>query len=272
MTRSTGSLLSPAAKARRCGRAALLALVIVTGVSAFNTDAKAIPAVDRDAIIAAAFASSILFPTPATVAAEAAAAAAAWAAYYAERNGVALAIGQAELNSVFPVTFATTGEHGSLTFAYINPVTLLPTTGPTVASVLYEQSQTPNVLSSFVTIGTSTNAGADFALPYTAGLTLGTVEQQILAIPYDSAGSPIVLPGVDGDNSAQGGLTILMSVPEPATLAVLASGLLALTVTRRRVQAHRQRARGSPRYDRSAAAPVLPSGAGDGGSAIAAIA
>ncbi len=58
-------------------RTALLLLAVCSGTLSVNREAKAISAVDRDAIVAAAFASSILFPTPATVAAETAASLAA---------------------------------------------------------------------------------------------------------------------------------------------------------------------------------------------------
>ncbi len=229
---SSTSPNTAASHASKWYRVTLLILAISTGALAGNRDAKAIPAVDRDAIIAAAFASSILFPTPPTVAAEAAAAAAAWAAYYAEQPTVTSIIGQAELNRAFPVTFAALGETATLSFSFLNPSTLLPVTGPTIGSVIYEQSQTPDNPASFTLIGTSTNPSSDFGLAYTAGSTLTTVEQEILAIPENPSGLPIVLPGVGGFNAAEGGLTILPAIPEPRGLLILLSGLLAMLLAR----------------------------------------
>ncbi len=132
------------------------------------------------------------------------------------------------------MTFSGLGETGTLTFSFIDPTTRLPVTGPAVGSVAFEQSQTPDIPSSFTPIGTSTNAASDFALSYTAGSTLGTVEQEILAIPLSPAGVPIFIPGVDGFNNAEGGLTILAAIPEPSGLLVLLLGLPAAWLTARR--------------------------------------
>lgn len=224
MEKST-SPASGLAQARRRARG-LAGLLLLAGVAtlADSHQAKAISATDRDAIIFAAIASSGLLPTPPVVTAELAAATGAWAAFYAEQAAFTTTVGQVAFNGVDPATpVASFGETGTLTFSFIDPATLASVAGPTVASVVYEQAQ---VAGGFTVIGTSTNALSDFALPYMTSSSPATVEEEIEAVPFDQSNNPIVISGVDGDNVAVGGVTLLAPVPEPATLALFGVGLL----------------------------------------------
>lgn len=128
-----------------------------------------------------------------------------------------------------PYVLTSAGENLALSFQFIDPATGLPTSGPAVASVVYEANLdpfTPNVL---VPIGTSSNSLSNFAISWSSS----GFEPMIEAIPYDASDNPIEDPGVDGDNSAVG-LNIAPNAPDSAsTFYLLGLGIAGLWTIRR---------------------------------------
>lgn len=124
-----------------------------------------------------------------------------------------------------PVEFLVPGTLATLTFEWLDPQTLLATTGPAIAFVSYAYSQTPDVPTSFTPLGTSTNPLTDFALQYSAFST----EEAIVATPFDASGNPIFIADVDGIGNLAPGTVVQLVSPEPATLLLFGSSLLGLT-------------------------------------------
>jgi hypothetical protein len=132
-------------------------------------------------------------------------------------------VGLAELNGQEPAALVTVGSINELTYMFVDPLTLEPTTGPAISSVFYEYSPTPDVPGSFTPLGTSTDAATDFALPY---LALPT-EEAIVAEPLFD-GNPVFIQGVDPSDNAAVGLVTALLVPEPSTWAMMALGFACL--------------------------------------------
>ncbi len=146
----------------------------------------------------------------------------AWKQYRQEQEKLGIpAVGQVAFNTIYPSAIATIGSTETLTFQFIDPATGLPTSGPAVASVLYEANYDPNSPTTFVPLGTSTDVAGNFDFAY----VVTGQEPVINAIPMDASGNPIVISGVDGDNDAQGG-GLLVTVPEPSTLTMFTLGFL----------------------------------------------
>lgn len=123
----------------------------------------------------------------------------------------------------------TPGSINLLTFQFLDPNTLLPTSGPSIASVFYAFSDTPDLPGSFTALGTSTNASSNFALSFTAF----TTEEAIVATPLDASGNPIFIPDVNGVGNLALGVVADLVAPEPPALSLaLLGGLLALTASK----------------------------------------
>jgi hypothetical protein len=159
---------------------------------------------------------------------EAAAIAAADKSYEDEQKVVTAVIGQDFLNGVFPYLFLSNGSTAKLTFSFIDPATGLPTTGTSIGSVVYEQSQTPDIPDSFTMVGMSTDATNHFLINY----QVGSSEQDIRAIPFDLSGLPISISGVGGENVAVGDVVQLQTVPEPSALTLTVNGALVVLGSR----------------------------------------
>jgi hypothetical protein len=138
-------------------------------------------------------------------------------------------------DGVIQAEFLVPGSLNVMTFEWFNPLTLMPTTGPVIASVMYAYSQTPDIPSSYTFLGLSTNSLTDFALQFTAFST----EEAIVATPLDAMGNPIYIPDVDGIGNLASGTAVQLISPEPSTLLLIGSGLLplaaAVRVRRRRM-------------------------------------
>jgi len=134
-------------------------------------------------------------------------------------------VGDVLINGASPVYFTGPGTTVTLTFDFVDPSTGLPTTGPTVASVEYMANLDPNT-ATFVPIGTST--AAEFAFSF----TVSGFEPQIIGIPLDEAGAPIVIEGFGGANDAPG-LAVALLAPEPSTYLLMGVGFAALAAGRR---------------------------------------
>ncbi|MBI3837757.1 MAG: PEP-CTERM sorting domain-containing protein [Planctomycetia bacterium] len=126
-------------------------------------------------------------------------------------------IGQAILKGQFPAAMLDPGTTGTLTFQYIDPTTSLPTAGPTVTEVDYSANLDPNNPSVYTPLGFSSDAGSNFALPYTMGLS----EAEIRATPLGPGGA-IFIGGLGGFNVAEGYVAAI--VPEPAAWLLLGIG------------------------------------------------
>jgi hypothetical protein len=125
------------------------------------------------------------------------------------------------VNPVSPSFFyETLGQDFTLSYGWIDAITLQPVPNPLtgIASVLYEE----DVAGTFISIGTSSNAAANFALPY----TISGFEPIIQATPLDALGSPISFIGGSGSNVAQA-LGIFLQVPVPIAGAGLPGLILA---------------------------------------------
>jgi len=134
------------------------------------------------------------------------------------------------VDGVIPAEFLVPGSTNVLTFDWLNPQTLLETTGPDIAAVSYAYSQTPDDPTSFTFLGLSTDASSDFALSFTAF----SMEEAIVATPYDAAGNPIYITDVDGSGNLSLGVAVDLVAPEPSTFLLLASGLLPLLRMKRK--------------------------------------
>ena len=139
------------------------------------------------------------------------------------KDANATVVGLAELNGQEPAVLVTVGSINQLTFMFVDPLTLEPTTGPEISSVFYEYSHTPDVPGSFTPLGTSTDAATDFALPYVALPT----EVAIVAEPLFN-GNPVFIQGVDPSDNAAGGLVTALLVPELSTWAMMLVGFAGL--------------------------------------------
>jgi hypothetical protein len=119
------------------------------------------------------------------------------------------AVGQVAIDGFYPTAFRSAGETVALTFLFVATDTLanVPTAGPSVASVEYRVNTDPYDPTSFTTIGSSTDAGADFRMAYVVGPNEPTIE----ALPRDALGDPVVLLGVNSENVARGLATHLVS-------------------------------------------------------------
>ena len=142
------------------------------------------------------------------------------------------AIGQMGINGTFPVVPYTDSELGNeitLSFLFVDPATGHETTSPyQIASVHYEALVTPPtldksllsesyILSHLVDLGTSSDSQNNFAF----NTTLLGFEPQYFAFAYDSSGTAFSSNGIDGFAST-------VNVPEPASLAQMSVGLIAL--------------------------------------------
>jgi hypothetical protein len=132
-------------------------------------------------------------------------------------------IGQAFLNGQATGGILNPGTPSLLTFEYVDPSTLLQTSGPPTAEVSYAYSQTPSNPASFTFLGDSNNPATNFELPFTSF----SIEEAIIATPLDSAGAPIFIPDIDGVGNVAPGLAVNL-IPEPGSLTLLAIGLLGL--------------------------------------------
>lgn len=142
-------------------------------------------------------------------------------------------MGMVSIDGQNPSAFVNVGSTVDLSFTWINQDLGVSWSGPPIGSVLYEESQTPDNLSSFVPLGFSYDATHDFSFNFTAN----QVEEGVLAIPFDPNDNPIILPGLNGYNIAEG-FGGMLATPEPGTLGLLGSGILGLCgVLRRRLLA-----------------------------------
>lgn len=149
-----------------------------------------------------------------------------WRQYRQQQRAAAarLAVGQVAIDGGYPTAFRVPGSSATLTFFFVTTDTFstLPAPGPAVTSVEYRVNTDPYNPTSFTTIGSSTNAGANFSLSYVVGINEPTIE----AIPKDASGTPIVLIGVDNENVARGLGTALVVDTVPALGLAGVVGLL----------------------------------------------
>jgi hypothetical protein len=132
-------------------------------------------------------------------------------------------IGQPSLADSFPAADLAIGETSLLSFQFIDPATEQPAVGPAIGAVFYEINTDPSHPDIFLPLGTSFDPASNFAFPF----TLNDFEPDIQAVPFDTAGHPIVIAGVDGINVAVGSVTDI-PVPEPPTASLLGSAVLSL--------------------------------------------
>ena len=131
--------------------------------------------------------------------------------------------------STSPFELTGNGQILTLSFEFINPATGVPTTGPAVSSVLYEANLDPSTPNVLVPIGTSSAFVSNFAITWQSS----GFEPMIEAIPYDANGNPIVISGVDGENSAVG-LNVALNAPDSSPTSVLLGlGIVGLFCVRR---------------------------------------
>jgi hypothetical protein len=122
----------------------------------------------------------------------------------------------------------------NFTFAWVNPATGLPTSGPAIGSVQYyvwNGAVTSLNLSAWTLVGTSSNSASGFEFTY----SFPAGEHIFLSVPLNSSGQPIFINGVGGFNDAE---SIVMNTitPEPGSLVLLGTGALALApVMRKRI-------------------------------------
>ncbi|MBL8877974.1 MAG: PEP-CTERM sorting domain-containing protein [Phycisphaerales bacterium] len=119
------------------------------------------------------------------------------------------------------------GEAGRLSFEWINPRTRESTSGPNVASVMYYIAGSPNY-DTWTPFAVGTNAAEGWSIgfrPEDANPS-GFPEVNVRAEPRDAQGNVIQLLDESGFNRAQGTLAAIHFVPEPATVALIAIGLM----------------------------------------------
>lgn len=115
----------------------------------------------------------------------------------------------------------------TLHYGWFDSVTLGGATSAlgSIAGVRYEVNRFPET-NVFVMLGESHDALAGFALNYAiAGNS--TFEPIFRATPLDASGQPIALFDADGSNLAVG-YGVILDVPEPASMVLVAIGLVAL--------------------------------------------
>jgi len=154
-------------------------------------------------------------------------------------------LGQASLNGTPNEVNLLRGTLATLTFDPFNPMTNTTFIDATIASVRYDAILDPILAPSYVLLGTSTNSGNHFALPW----TVDGFEPLVRATPLNALGQPIVYPGVDGVNAATGFVADPGSefdygyinahaadyVPEPSCALLIATTATTLTRHRRRM-------------------------------------
>jgi hypothetical protein len=130
----------------------------------------------------------------------------AWKEYQDEqaKKGTPI-VGQAAFSGTYPSNFLPPGSPGQLQFLFIDTDTGLVTQGPEVGFVVYQVSLDPNLPDNLQWVGVSADPQTHFAFP----VNVNGFEPSYIATPFDRAGNPIVIPGVDGDNVAVGFTTVL---------------------------------------------------------------
>lgn len=139
-------------------------------------------------------------------------------------------VGQAEFDGA-QVNLLPGGTSASLSLQFIDPATGLPASGPLVGFVDYQVNLDPSMPNLFLDLGTSSNAGSNFALPFT--IPSHGEEPIVLAFPFSPNGNPIFIAGTGGFNDAVG-LAFNATTPEPPEVALLGSVLIILSVVFRR--------------------------------------
>lgn len=146
----------------------------------------------------------------------------AWRLYRAEHPGTVL--GQVAIGSDYPVSNLPALSTTLLTFFFMDSQTGLPDIGPAVTFVVYEANLNPLTPNVYTPLGISSDAAAQFALPY----TVAGFEPLIRAHPFDAIGQPVFIGGEGGENVAVGFGVVINGVPEPSTILFVSSAILAL--------------------------------------------
>jgi hypothetical protein len=145
-------------------------------------------------------------------------------------NGIDL--GELRVDNYHPVGRTLDGTPALLTFGFVKAVTGQPAIdAPAIGSVQYFAQEDPSNPGVFTPIGSSSDAGNQFAISW----IVSGFEPLIEAVPYSPSGAPVVINGVAGDNIAVGHVfDIPATVPEPSSLSLLLAGLGLIAICYRR--------------------------------------
>jgi hypothetical protein len=125
-----------------------------------------------------------------------------------EKNGTPI-VGCTSLSGQYPTTFLLPGAPCQLQFQFIDTNTGLPIQGPDVGFVVYQVCLDPNSPNVLQRVGMSADPHTNFAFP----VTVNGFEPSYIASPYDRAGHPLVIGGLNHENVAVAFSTALFAPP-----------------------------------------------------------
>jgi hypothetical protein len=135
---------------------------------------------------------------------------AAWNEMRREQTAAGVPImGQTLVSGQYPAVFLSPGSQAVLQFVFVSTDTGMPVTGPEVGYVVYQVNLDPNFPDTLNWVGVSSDPAARFAFP----VPVQGFEPSYFATPFDRAGRPIIMNGLDGDNVAVGIGTVIFPAP-----------------------------------------------------------